>query len=243
MVRNREEAASAAENTHRNTPGMCQHQTWVWFAGSSAGDRDHDGDADAVDGWLSEPAQAKHAGDRHPPRGVPVSWSGGSHGHGHRAISLGDGKIRTTDGDGEGVVATRDLDWPEQAWGLHYLGWSETIDGQTIPVPPPPPPPAPTRLTNFHASKPYYDLKILDKAIENGRDDILKIRRRIDVAVRKLPKERASTRVGQFLRAYDSGRILRMGLLHRAVHQGNRHGTVEHVYDELHALINDLPKR
>lgn len=242
MVRNREEAAQAAENTHRNEPGMCQSVTRSWLLGSSAGDRDHDGDADAVDGWLSEPQQGRHAGDRNPPRGVPVSWSGGSHGHGHRALSLGNGKIRTTDGNGEGVVATQDLNWPERAWGLHYLGWSETITGVAIPLPPPPLPPQPTRLSNFHASRPLYDLKILDRAVANGRNDIKDELRRINVAVRKLPNEGGSTRVGRFLRAYNSDRLLRMGLLYRAV-QGGRHGTVEHVYDELRVQLSKIPKR
>lgn len=242
MVRNREEAASAAENTHRNKPGMCQQVTRGWLLGPSAGDRDFDGDADAVDGWKSEPAHARH-GDRNPPRGVPVSWSGGKNGFGHRALSLGNGKIRTTDGDGEGVVATRDLGWPEREWGLTYLGWSETITGQDIPLPPPPPPPAPSRLTNFHAGRPRYDLRILDRAIENGRGDIRPIRRKIDVAVRKLPREGGRTRVGKFLRAYDGDRVLRMGLLHQAVTDGNRKGVVKDVYNELRSLIDDLPKR
>lgn len=243
MVRNREEAADAAENTHRNEPGMCQQVTRTWLLGPSAGDRDHDGDADAVDGWLSEPQQARHAGDRNPPRGVPVSWSGGRKGHGHRALSLGNGKIRTTDGDGEGIVATRDLRWPEQEWGLHYLGWSESITGLTIPEPPAPLPPQPTRLTNFHKGRPYYNLKILDRAVANGRTDIKDDLRRINAAVRKLPREGGASRVGQFLRAYNSDRVLRMALLYRAVHEGKRHGIVEEVHDELRDLINGLPKR
>lgn len=243
MVHNREEAARIAEADKTNEPGMCQQQTRAWLLGAPAGDRDFDGDSDAVDGWKSEPEQARHAGNRQPPRGVPVSWSGGSEGHGHRALSLGNGKIRTTDGNGEGVVATRDLDWPEKEWGLNYLGWSETITGVMIPEGPPPAPPAPTRLTNFHKGKPAYDLKILDKAIENGRTELKKPVRKIQDAIRKLPHEGGNTRVGRFLRAYNSDRIVRVGLLHRAVHEGNRHGVVEHVLDEIRHQIKSLPKR
>ena len=138
-IRNREDAARVAEADNFNDPGMCQQQTRNWFNAPSAGDQDKDGDADAVDGWKSEPMSARHEGDRNPPRGVPVSWSGGSSGHGHRAISLGGGNIRSTDAGGRGKVATVKLDWVEKNWGMKYLGWSETITGQVIPLPPPPP--------------------------------------------------------------------------------------------------------
>jgi hypothetical protein len=134
MVRSREQAAKSALSSSRNAPGTCQLWTRERFGAPSAGDVDRDGDADAVDGWKKEPKDKRHPGDRHPPRGVPVAWSGGSHGHGHRAISLGHGKIRSTDARGSGRVATVDLDWPEKHWGLHYLGWSETIDGNEIPL-------------------------------------------------------------------------------------------------------------
>ena len=137
MINNREEAARLAEASTTNVPGACQAWTRQKFNAPSAGDQDHDGDADAVDGWKSEPVGSRHT-DRHPPRGVPVSWAGGSKGHGHRAVSLGGGKIRTSDGAGAGHVATRDLSWPETQWGLRYLGWSDTIDGLTIPIPPKP---------------------------------------------------------------------------------------------------------
>lgn len=135
MVRNREEAALAAEASKTNTPGTCQLWTRTMFDAPSAGDQDHDGDADAVDGWKSEPPTLRHPGDRNPPRGVPVAWSGGRNGFGHRAISLGNGKIRSTDAGGSGVVATVDLEWPERNWGLAYLGWSESITGLSIPLP------------------------------------------------------------------------------------------------------------
>jgi len=141
MVRNREEAAQAAEATHTNVPDACQAQTRAWFDVPSVGDFDGDGAADAEDGWKSEPEKYKHHGDRNPPRGTPVSYLGGSHDNGHRAMSLGNGKIRSTDAGGRGRVATVPLDWPEKNWGLTYAGWSETMDGLTIPLPPPPPPP------------------------------------------------------------------------------------------------------
>lgn len=134
MVYNREEAAKNAEASRTNQPGMCQAWTRTQYGAPSVGDRDGDGDADAVDGWASEPVGKRHF-DRNPPRGVPVAWSGGSRGFGHRAISLGNGKIRSTDAYGLGRVGTVDLDWPEKTWGMKYLGWTETISGIDIPSP------------------------------------------------------------------------------------------------------------
>src|SRR5690349_3800386 len=135
-VLDRESAAQNAENSKVNAPGMCQSWTRRQFNADPVGDFDQDGDSDAVDGWESEPKGSRHT-TRKPPRGTPVAYSGGSSGHGHRAVSLGpiDGTymIRSTDAGGTGRVATVPLDWPEKEWGLKYLGWSETISGEEIP--------------------------------------------------------------------------------------------------------------
>lgn len=142
----REQAALNAEASTFNTPGTCQLWTRTQFGAPSAGDQDRDGDADAVDGWRSEPVTARHS-DRNPPRGVPVAFSGGSRGYGHRAISLGGGKIRSTDmtatGYRAGVVGTTTIAQIERSMGVKYLGWSETITGTPIPNPQPEPEPIP----------------------------------------------------------------------------------------------------
>lgn len=176
MVFNREEAAKRAEAARTNDVGMCQLWTRTMFGAPSAGDRDLDGDADAVDGWKSEPTSARHPGDRNPPRGVPVSWSGGRNGHGHRAVSLGGGMVRSTDAPSAGLVGTVDLGWFERHWGLTYLGWSETITGIVIPKPPAPAPaplpevqPDHRRLHVMHAS-----LQVQDTA-DQIKSDIEKI--------------------------------------------------------------------
>lgn len=151
MVKSREEAARSAEASTSNTPGTCQLWTRTQYGALSAGDVDRDGDNDAVDGWKSEPLAARHLRDRNPPRGVPVAFSGGSKGYGHRAISLGGGKIRSTDmsDDGQrwhaGNVGTTTISQIERSMGVTYTGWSETISGVEIPNPPPPPPPVPPR--------------------------------------------------------------------------------------------------
>lgn len=244
QVRNREEAAKASLADSTNDVGMCQQQTRLWLLGPSAGDRDGDGDADAVDGWKSEPVDARHPGDRHPPRGVPVSWAGGRKGHGHRALSLGDGMVRSTDAGGAGRVASVHLSWVEQNWGMQYLGWSETITGIMIPPAPPAPKPKPTRLSHFHAQRPFYDLKKVERAAKAGRKDrdYEKILSRIRTAVRQLPEDKGNTRVFQFVQSYTNNHVLRMHLLHKAVNNG-RHGVVEHVRDELRHQIALIPKR
>jgi hypothetical protein len=165
MVTTREQAARNAEDDHTNIPGMCQQQTRQWFDAPSSGDQDSDGDADALDGWKDEPAWARHPGDRNPPRGVPLSWAGG---HGHRAISLGNRRVRSTDVPRSGVVGTVDIDWFERNWGKVYLGWSETISGVKIPLgtkPNPVPPPQPSS----RVARAYALLKSArDRALRRG---------------------------------------------------------------------------
>lgn len=139
-LRNREEAAKVAENTHTNHVGWCQLIVHDYYNAPSVGDFDGDGAADAEDGWKSEPARYKHF-DRNPPRGVPVSFVGGSHDYGHRAISLGNGLIRSTDFSGNtrvwtpGQMGNGTIDQVARAMGVTYAGWSESIDGVLIPLP------------------------------------------------------------------------------------------------------------
>jgi hypothetical protein len=147
MVYNREQAAKRAEASKSFSTGMCQLWTRTMYDAPSAGDQDRDNDADAVDGWKSEPLAHRHEGDRRPPRGTPVAFSGGSRGHGHRAISLGNGIIRGTDMSNgrftRGVVGNATIAQIEAAMGVRYLGWSNTITGIVIPMPPPPAPSGP----------------------------------------------------------------------------------------------------
>jgi len=131
----REEAADRALASKTNVPGTCQAMVRLWLGAPSAGDQDHDGDSDAVDGWKSEPVRFRHLGDRTPPRGVPMAWSGGSSGFGHRALSLGVNHkgvhlIRSTDmsEDGHympGVTGTVTFKQISTAMpALRYTGWS-----------------------------------------------------------------------------------------------------------------------
>lgn len=138
-MRTREAAVRAAQATSFNTPGMCQLHTRTWFDAPSVGDVDQDGLPDAEDGWRAEPIKYRHPNDRKAPLGTPLSWIGGSADAGHRAISLGVPRgaseclIRSTDAGGRGRVATVPLSWVERNWGLHYVGWSESMSGLLIP--------------------------------------------------------------------------------------------------------------
>jgi cell wall-associated NlpC family hydrolase len=84
----------------------------------------------AIGAWLA--AKHKHRHDRRPPAGVPVFWSGGSRGRGHVAISLGHGRIISTDLPRTGHITRTGLSAPGRAWGLHYLGWTEDLEGVRI---------------------------------------------------------------------------------------------------------------
>lgn len=242
MIRNREEAAKAAEATTTNIPGRCQEVTRGYFNAPSAGDQDHDGDFDAYDGWLSEPVATRHPFDRNPPRGVPVSFRNR---YGHRAISLGGGRIRSTDmgPDGRycpGVVSTVTIEQIERAMAVEYLGWTPTIDGCLIPMPPAQ---AQTAVSRFLEGGPRYELKYLDRAVANGRiGTVREVRDEIVHQVRRLRTVHGSPRVNNFLEAFSTGRSLRMGLLNKAIKAG-RTGTVKDVRARIMREIHRLPSR
>ncbi len=179
MVATAQTAVKRAQADHFNVPGTCQLWTRGLFGAPSAGDQDGDGDADAVDGWKSEPLKARHT-DRRPPKGAPCAWSGGGSGYGHRAISVGqvDGVyyIRSTDAGGSGRIATVPLHWFEERWGLHYLGWSETIDGAPIPglkvgVEPAPKPEPPIKKLTSRGKRVDESIKVLSRALKATKNE------------------------------------------------------------------------
>lgn len=157
MVRSNTEAYKASLKTTTNVPGTCQLKTRTWFDAPSAGDQDHDKDADANDGWKSEPAWAKVFGDRTPPVGAPLYFKNADGtGFGHRCISTGKGSgARSTDMKNgqytKGVTSNTTIERLESEMGLTYVGWSRTITGIQIPglekpkaKPPKPPKKKPT---------------------------------------------------------------------------------------------------
>jgi len=104
--------------------GMCQKYVRgpCWEVGSLYGS--------AIEAWNG--AAEKHPGDRNPPKGAPVYYSGGQ--YGHAVISVGGGRIRSTDCTSATHVNDADLSWPESAWGYRYLGWTGDINGVDLPI-------------------------------------------------------------------------------------------------------------
>lgn len=49
------------------------------------------------------------------------------------------------------MIGLVDLTYPERAWGLTYLGWTEDIYGDPIPVSQPPRPTRPKRIQRYLA--------------------------------------------------------------------------------------------
>jgi len=104
--------------------GMCQKYVRgpCWEVGSLYGS--------AIDAWNG--AEHKVPGDRNPPNGAPCYYSGGQ--YGHAVISVGGGRIRSTDCQSSGNVNDCDLSWPEANWGYRFLGWTRDINGVYLPL-------------------------------------------------------------------------------------------------------------
>lgn len=65
-----------------------------------------------------------------PPAGAPVYWRSGT--HGHIALSLGNGYVRSTDYPSFGRVGTVELWKLTNLWGMQYRGWSRDYAGLYI---------------------------------------------------------------------------------------------------------------
>lgn len=124
MANSAEKFVSNALATASNSPGYCLQvvRTWAGIAAKYP---------DATTAWKH--TRDRHPGDRKPPRGSAVYWTGGSHGYGHIACSLGNGQVRSTDCTYSGKTGTCDLGWVEKSWGLPYAGWAWDINDVTIP--------------------------------------------------------------------------------------------------------------
>ena len=125
MVAQSARAAIAHANAYSSCQqGMCLKYVHVWLEIPAMY-------ASAAEAWMR--ARDKHPGDQTAPAGVPVFWTGGSQGYGHIALSVGGGKCRSTDVPSAGRVATVEIDWITEHWGQKYMGWTEDLNGVTIP--------------------------------------------------------------------------------------------------------------
>ena len=126
-MRTPEEALAAARLWTTCSEGMCLWTVQEWFAAPHHFPT-------ALAQW--EAARVKHPGDRNPPAGVPVFYSGGH--SGHVAIATGHG-IRSTDALHPKQVSEVPLDWP-RVWHHEYVGWTGDLGGLLIPGIPAAPP-------------------------------------------------------------------------------------------------------
>jgi hypothetical protein len=104
-------------------PGLCLKYTRTWL---EIGSRF----PDAQSAWNN--ARHKHTGGV-PPAGAPVFWRKPGGGHGHIGLSVGGGRFRGTDMTVPRRVSEQVLSWPTSHWGYPYLGWTEDLNGVTIP--------------------------------------------------------------------------------------------------------------
>lgn len=143
---------------------MCQAFVVTMYGTGAVGDWDGDKDADAVDGWkkavargrVVKAAQVKSYASI--PAGVALYWTGGSRGYGHAAISIGGGRMISTDvGKTWGYVGIADISHVERNWGngLKFVGYVLVEgNGYTLTDPPPKPrpePPSPTPAKTYPA--------------------------------------------------------------------------------------------
>lgn len=66
-----------------------------------------------------------------PPAGVPVYFLGSK--HGHVALSVGGGRIRSTDWPSRNRIAEVEISVLARTWGRRYAGWAADIAGHRIP--------------------------------------------------------------------------------------------------------------
>lgn len=107
--------------------GMCLRHTWESTDIPTVGMPDANAGVRHVD----------KAGELHtergsrPPRGAWVWWTSPT--HGHVALSAGDSMIWSTDVHGPRTVGKVHIDYPVNAWGHTYAGWSDWY-GVRFPV-------------------------------------------------------------------------------------------------------------
>jgi hypothetical protein len=124
VIRGPQASVGKARSFTRYLPtGMCCNFVWNCIAAPHSF-----GLADANAAWNR--ATQRRSGTAAPP-GAPVYWAGGK--HGHIALSVGGGRVRSTDWPRKGTVGEVDIDEMTRVWRLTYRGWSADFAGAAIP--------------------------------------------------------------------------------------------------------------
>lgn len=147
-------ALSYASHGTAISPGMCDHYAAAFYGLS------HSGFSTAKSHYLSTPTGYRH-GTSTAPLGALCFWGGGSSGAGHVAISIGGGRIVSTDMPRSGRCGVVSLGTIGSLWGLPYYGWTDAWYGSQgvvrvagAPTPPPRPVPVPHGALHLHLLKP-----------------------------------------------------------------------------------------
>jgi hypothetical protein len=127
-VRNTPHSAGAAVTRSRSravwTPDMCMEHVWWSLNGVYKY-----GLPDALAGWKA--TQLRRT-DRTPPAGAPVYWTSPRQPHGHVALSVGGGRVRSTDWPSRGALGEVAIETLEAAWDLAWLGYGLDLAGDRI---------------------------------------------------------------------------------------------------------------
>ncbi len=110
-------------------------------------------DKSAKIAWNSTPESERHRNST-PPKGFPVFWDIGA--HGHVALSDGNGYCISTDIKRRGKADRVRIDRVTNQWNAKYLGWTETLNGKRIPLPSKPPKPKPSPPSQPHSPQGKY---------------------------------------------------------------------------------------
>lgn len=124
-----EERIAAMRKIKPSAAGMCANTVWRSLNVPPLGTPD----ATAVVAKVLA-AKKLHAGaPATAPRGSVMLWTGGSAGHGHAALSLGGGRMLSTDVNGPRTVGEADAVATARRWGLKWAGWTNWY-GVNLPM-------------------------------------------------------------------------------------------------------------
>jgi hypothetical protein len=131
-IRSAADALAATYTTQEPSPDtsdgpQCLRYVWICYGSVQSNLPPLAAVAFAKQGWIYSKMQ--HPGDRTPPAGAPVYFSGSD---GHIAIATGKGEeVRSTEWPW-GHVGTTTISAIEQAWGRTYYGWTGDMLGHPI---------------------------------------------------------------------------------------------------------------
>jgi hypothetical protein len=109
-----------------SAPGMCLREVRECYGVGPLA-------LDAAGAWAAAEHKHRERDLEKFPRGVPVFWTGGSHGHGHVAIATGyDAMCWSTDIRRPGYFDHVPIEEISDKWGLKLVGWTEDLNGVQV---------------------------------------------------------------------------------------------------------------